>query len=212
MRFSKAILIFAAAISSATGIARAQNATLNLASTPPAPPADLSGTASAATNAAVVSRPAKERSLLRRIASYPLEHKSEFAMGTGLMLARMADAATTVHGIHTGTAFEADGFTRFLIGRRPSNFGVYSLSAGMGLAVIGVNHLWMNRWFKGSDPWEFAPAFWTVPQIVMGATTAQCNIAGLAGSPGPGAGGSTARPAPLQIYAPALFHRESLSR
>lgn len=209
MKISKTILIFAAAACSTPGIARAQNATLNVASAPASPPHDISGTAPAASNAAVISRPAKERSLLRRIAAYPLEHKSEFAMGTGLILARMADAATTVHGIHTGTAFEADPFTRFFIGRRPSNFGVYSLSAGMGVAVIGVNHIWMNRWFKGSDPWEFAPAFWTVPQIVMDATTAQCNIAGLSGSPGLGVGGSSARPAPLQIYAPALFHRET---
>jgi hypothetical protein len=198
MRISKTVLILAIGTCSTSGIARAQNATLSLAGEGAVYPGPTT-TGSVGNGAALLSHPAKQRSLLRRIAEYPLEHKAEFAMGTGLMLARMADAATTVHGVHTGTGFEADSLTRFLIGRRPSNFGAYSLAAGLGVMVIGVNHVWMNRWYKGSDPWEFAPAFWTVPQIMIGAAAAQCNIDAINSTP-------------RRISVPTLFHRESLGR
>lgn len=79
-----------------------------------------------------------------RFTSYVANHKELIAANTIILLARMADAASSVHCLNVSINCKEGNP---LLGKRPSNAQEYGYGGGMAALQIALNHLL----------WHFAP-------------------------------------------------------
>jgi hypothetical protein len=98
---------------------------------------------------------------------YISSHKVLLINDTGLVLAALADSASSVHCQHMHPACAE---TAALLGRHPGNLTLYGSKMGLTAAWIGINHWWESD--HHGEPSQNIYAFWNVPLAFLCVTDA----------------------------------------
>jgi hypothetical protein len=89
---------------------------------------------------------------------YISSHKVLLLNDAGLILAALADSASSVHCQHMHPACVE---TAAILGRHPSNVSLYGSKMGLTVAWIGINHWWASD--HQDEPSQNLYTFWNVP-------------------------------------------------
>jgi hypothetical protein len=106
------------------------------------------------------------------IGRYMRTHKVLLAVDTALVLSSLADAASTVHCMHTNPFCREENP---LLSPHPSNLQVYGLKLGLTAAFIGWTHYWVHTSRRRGWGESYYGA-WAAPLIVFSALATKHNV------------------------------------